>query len=446
MPPAPTRSCLLGAVLAAGALALVPAVARAAYVPGQVVVRYAKDVDASDRASLERATGTDPVRRPARGRTRLLAIRDGASVAETVRELRGRPGVAAAAPNHIARASVFLPDDPGRTGRPGGWAQLQWNFLDGPGINAPGGWDNLIRAGAPGGRGVTVAVLDTGVAVANRGEFRRSPDLAASRLRRGYDFVDGDDRPDDENGHGTHVASTIGESTDNGVGVTGIAYGATIMPIRVLDATGAGDSVDIARGIRFAARRGAKIINLSFEFSEDVTGASIPDVLAALRYAARRGALVVGASGNASARAVAYPARSALVMSVGAVTEHGCQAAYSNRGAGLDISAPGGGPDADVDDDPNCRPAGRPGRPIYQLTFDGSVRRFGLPSGYVGTSMAAPHVSAVAALVVASRVIGRDPSPRRLRSHLQATARPVGSRSRYGAGLVDAARATAAAD
>ena len=98
------------------------------------------------------------------------------------------------------------------------------------------------------------------------------------------------------------------------------------------------------------------MINLSFEFGTQVTRAEIPDILAALRYARRKGALVVGASGNAAARSVAYPARASQVLSVGATTQHGCVAEYSNNGANLDIVAPGGGEDARIPGDPNCRP------------------------------------------------------------------------------------------
>ncbi len=105
-------------------------------------------------------------------------------------------------------------------------------------------WQHLIDAGHPGGRGAIVAVVDTGVAYANRKRFRRSPDFGRRDFVRGYDFVDNDAFPNDENGHGTHVASTIGERTGNGIGVTGLAYGARIMPIRVLDRYGAGDSVE----------------------------------------------------------------------------------------------------------------------------------------------------------------------------------------------------------
>jgi serine protease len=438
------RSIRLTALATAAVLGL-PGAATAATRPGEVVVRYASSVDRAARSATQHAAGVVRPRAFA-PRTRVLRTRAGRSVGDAIRALRARRGVLSATPVQIAHASGFIPDDPGTAGVRGGWAQLQWNLLAEHGVDAPTAWDHLIRAGRPGGAGVTVAVLDTGVAYADRGRFRRSPDLSPARLRAGYDFVASDAFPNDQNGHGTHVASTVAESADNGIGVTGIAYGARIMPVRVLDSSGAGDAIDIARGIRFAARRGAQVINLSFEFESSTTGSGIPEVIDALRYAQRRGALVVGAAGNAAGDAVAYPARSSLVMSVGAVTEHGCQADYSNRGTGLDISAPGGGPDADIAGDPNCRPDDPPGRDIYQLTFDGSVKHFGLPSGYVGTSMATPHVSASAALVIASGVLGPHPTPRAVTARLEATARPLGRPGsdvrRYGAGLVDAARAT----
>jgi serine protease len=375
-----------------------------------------------------------------------LKIRDGATVAATVRELRARPEVAAAAPNKIARiAAGWIPPDPGKTATPGGWQELQWNFAGPYGVNAPDAWLNLIDAGRPGGRGVLVAVLDTGVAYANRGRFRRSPDFSPGDFVPGYDFVDGDRHPNDENGHGTHVAGTIGESTGNAVGVTGLAYGARIMPVRVLDQLGSGDSVTISAGIRYAVKRGAKVINLSFEFDSDTTRRDVPDLLAALRYADRHRVLVVGASGNSGLSTLAYPARAPTVVAVGAITEHGCEADYSNSGGSLDLVAPGGGSDADLVGDAKCLPDADPGNDIYQETFDGSVRRFGLPRDYVGTSMAAPHVTATAALVIASGVIGRNPTPEAIEARLKATARPLGAASSYGAGLVDAAAATSPA-
>jgi serine protease len=450
-----TRLLLATALSAVSALAIPVSAAAAEYVPGEVVVRYAKDADRGDRAAVQRQTGVGApeVFAP---RTRVMRIRDGQSVEATVKELRARPEVATAAPNPIARVSAYVPQDPGNAGVPGGWQQLQWNFTGPTSVNAPDAWQRLIDVRRPGGQGVVVAVLDTGVAYSDSGRCpgraaraakvacRRSPDFRDGDFVRGYDFVADDSRPNDENGHGTHVAGTIGEGTGDDVGVTGLAYGARIMPVRVLDGLGEGDSVGISAGIRFAARRGADVINLSFEFGTQVTRREIPDILAALRYARRKGALVVGASGNGAAHSVAYPARATDVLSVGATTQHGCVAEYSNNGANLDIVAPGGGEDAAIPGDASCRPQDPPGGNIFQMTFDGSPRRFGLPAEYMGTSMAAPHVSAAAALVIASGVIGPDPSPGAVEARLKATARDLGlggPDSRYGYGLLDAARA-----
>jgi len=295
------------------------------------------------------------------------------------------------------------------------------------------------------GAGATVAVLDTGVAYENRGPYRRAPDL--NRFVPGYDFVDGDHHPNDQNGHGTHVAGTIAESTNNGIGAAGVAYGAKIMPVRVLDADGAGDIVAIARGLRYAARRRVAVINLSLEFDPSVRAARIPDIISAIRYARSKGVLIVGAAGNQASSLTAYPARARNVMAVAATTIRGCQADYSNSGFDLDIAAPGGGTDAANTDTAYdaqvCRPT-ETGNFIFQQTFTNGVRSFGLPGGYEGTSMAAPHVAGVAALVIASGRLGPHPSPAAVEQHLEATARDIGKPGfdpRYGHGLLDAAAA-----
>jgi serine protease len=435
------------AALAVVLAAALPGTASAqTVVPGEVVVRYAEGVDRAERADVQRETGVGEPEAFA-PLARRMQITDGDSISETVRELRGRPEVASAAPNPIAHIAAINPRDPGAAGVPGGWRDLQWNFLPDIGIDAPDAWQHVLDAGARGGRGTTVAVLDTGVAYSGRGRFKRSPDFSRGDFTKGYDFVGDDDRPNDQNGHGTHVAGTIGEKTDNDVAVTGIAYGAKIMPVRVLDRRGDGDSVEIAQGIRFAARHHADVINLSFEFHFSITAADIPEILSALRYAHRKGTLVVAASGNDREFgdvAVAYPARAPNVVAVGGTTERRCLAEYSNEGEALDLVAPGGGEDADLADDPNCRPDLK-GRPIVQMTFTRTVRRFSLPRDYVGTSMAAPHVSATAALVIASGVLGDHPTPRALEERLEATAQdlgPPGFDVRYGAGLLNAANAT----
>jgi serine protease len=373
----------------------------------------------------------------------VLKVRD---VAATIRRLRRQPEVRYAVPNVIAHAAeAFVPDDPGRTTEPAGWQQTQWNFAGPASINAPDAWGNLIAAGHPGGRGVTVAVLDTGVAYRQFGRTTASPDLAGTKFVKGYDFVGRDPYANDRNGHGTHVASTIAESTNNGFGLTGLAYGATIMPVKVLDDQGNGDAAEIAKGVRFAAKHGAQVINLSLEFSIDVTSQEIPQLLDAIEYAHHRGAVVVAASGNEAGVKVAYPARASYVVSVGSTTEHGCLSDFSNQGSGLDIVAPGGGPDAYLQD-PGCLPDQPAGRNIAQLTLIGIHRdRFGIPSGYQGTSMAVPHVSATAALVVASGLLGPSPSPAAVERRLERTARdlgPPGYDMRYGYGLVDAGAAT----
>jgi serine protease len=434
-----TRMLRRSLLLAAFALAcLAPTAAAADHVPGEVVVRYASEA----RVASAAGEAVTP-------RTRVVKTRPGQTVADKAAALLRRPGVLSATPNYIARAS-YIPNDPGRADAPGGWQAVQWNFVGPFGVNAPSAWDHVAEVGRPGGVGVTVAVLDTGVAYSDRGPFTRSPDLRGDRFHRGYDFVDEDRYPNDQNGHGTHVASTIAESIDNGVGVTGLAFGAKIMPVRVLDRRGEGDSVAISRGIRFAARKGASIINLSFEFGTGVRAREIPDILDALDFARRRGVLVIGAAGNGSRetvrKPVAYPARATDVLSVGATTEHGCLAEYSNSGPLLDLVAPGGGKDAVLDADPNCKSLEHKGRDIVQMTFQQNTGRFGLPGRYTGTSMAAPHVSGIAALVIASGVLGPSPTPDAIEAHLKATARDLGIPGPddiYGSGLVDAAAATA---
>lgn len=351
-------------------------------------------------------------------------------------------GLVGAGPNV---AVPMNPDDPGRTPGTTGWSELQWNFAGEQGVDAPRAWGNLIAAGAPGGRGVTVAVLDTGLA------YQRSKDgpgggadFLGSRIVPGYDFVEGDRDPYDRNGHGTHVAATIAEETDNGYGVTGLAYGVNIMPVRVLDRHGDGDAPTIAKGVRFAANHGAKVINLSLSFRSRTTAGQIPELLDAIAYANKKGSLVVAGAGNLGRTTVALPAAGPHVLAVGATTESGCLANYSNSGAGLDLVAPGGGNDAAITEDPMCLP-GRRGRPIYQVTMVSPGVDHFVIRGLIGTSMAAPHVSATAALVIASGVIGDNPSPADVEARLKATARDLGRPGfdqRYGWGRVDAAAAT----
>lgn len=423
------------------------------YLTDRVVVAYAAGgsptARAASAASAQGETVPAPGGRERPARVRVLPVPRGRTLAGELARLRRSRGVLWAVPDYVARTSraPFVPDDTGQAGIAGGWEQLQWNFVGEWGVDAPQAWANVAADRAYGGNGVIVAVLDTGVAYANRGAFRRSPDFRRSQFIKGYDFVSGTPFPNDANGHGTFVAGTIAEATNNRYGLTGLAYGVRIMPVRVLDTAGEGDASTIAEGVRYAVKHHAKVINMSLEFSPEVTATDIPELIAALRYANRHGVVVVAAAGNEGSESIPYPARGPDVIAVGATTEHGCLANYSNDGRLVTLVAPGGGPDADLPGDPNCHPGSPPGRDVYQMTFTGtSPKHFGFPGGYEGTSMATPHVAAVAALVIASGVIGRHPTPSEVANRLTSTARKLGDPQDellYGAGLVDAAAATA---
>jgi serine protease len=418
-------------------------IAGAAVDPQEIVVRYA-----TTGAPAAHTSNRSDRQVPDGARTRLLRLPVGAALDTTLAKLRAQKNVVWAVPDYVAHATaVSIPNDPGTTHTPGDWQQLQWNFSGTYGIDAPQAWTNVQADGAPGGSKVIVAVLDTGVAYANRGKYRRSPDFSKYSFVQGYDFITRTRYANDHNGHGTFVAGTISEATDNHYGLTGLAYAARIMPVRVLDSAGEGDASVIAEGVRFAVRHGARIINLSLEFSSDVRSADIPELIEALHYANRHGVLVVAAAGNEGSTTIPYPARAKHVIAVGATTEHGCLASYSNDGHAIALVAPGGGPDASIPGDPNCNPELPSGRNIFQMTFTGSSPRvFGFPSGYEGTSMATPHVTATAALIIAAGVLGHKPTPAQITARLKATARKLGDpqdQSLYGAGLLDAGAATA---
>ncbi len=396
---------------------------------------------------------------------RTVTLPEGTSVRRAVATLRSESRVSYAAPNFIATASATpeettspVPNDPGPIsgppGPPGGWVTKQWNFLpwEGEGtpllpvspggIDAVGAWEHLEAAGHPGAEGITVAVLDTGIAYRAEGKrFRRSPDFTNGQFVKGYDFVDDDHLPLDENGHGTHIAGTIAEKTNNGIGLTGLAFRAKLMPVRVLDAQGRGRADEIAKGIRFAVTNGADVINMSFNFG---CGRDVPSVDEALRQAYRRGAIAVASVGNlGSEGCVAPPATSPHVIGVGGSTEGGCLGGYSLAGRDVDLLAPGGGPAA-----PGC-PSISTGS-IFQVTLKaGTTRRFAEPGNYIGTSMSAAHVSGVAAMVLASGTVERKRKQGRVvavTQRLRRTARDLGQpETRQGAGLVDAGLATEAA-
>ena len=294
-------------------------------------------------------------------------------------------------PNYIYH-QLEVPNDPEYS--------KQWNLHT---INVEQAWDETK------GDGVTVAVIDTGVT--------KVPDLKLTKFVRGYDFVNDRVSANDDNGHGTHVAGTIAQSTNNGYGVAGIAYEAKVMPLKVLAAGGGGTIADIAEAIKFAADRDVDVINMS------LGGAGESHLMKeAIDYAYNKDVAIIAAAGNENRNAASYPARYPHVISVAATDAAGEKAPYSNYGAGVDISAPGGSETAK----------------IIQNTIDPSTGESTFV-GFQGTSMAAPHVAGVAALVKASGVS----EPEQVLDVLKRSARRVQEDplNHFGAGHLNAAEA-----
>jgi subtilisin family serine protease len=285
-------------------------------------------------------------------------------------------------------------------------ANQQW-FLER--IHAPQAWATST------GAGVTVAILDTGVDAAH-------PDFGGA-VEKGADYVTRNGDSKDLHGHGTHVAGIVGARKDNGLGVAGVAPGCNLLAIRVLGESGRSGIFSVARGIKFAADHARKtgrkvVINLSL-------GASLPvdpvDFLLGW-YAQRQGALLVAAAGN-DGGPVGVPARHRYFMAVAATDDQDRKAGFSNFGKQLAISAPG----------VNILST-TPTYPVNMTTR-------GIAQNYAplqGTSMAAPVVSGVAALVWSRH---KDWTAAQVKEALQKSAKPLGDKDQFGAGLVDAAAA-----
>jgi len=299
-------------------------------------------------------------------------------------------------PNYIYNAYA-VPNDPDYA--------KQWNLRS---INVEQAWDDTK------GKGVTVAVIDTGIS--------QVPDLEKTKFVSGYDFVNDRDDARDDNGHGTHVAGTIAQSTNNKFGVAGIAHEASLMPLKVLSSGGGGTVADIAEAIRFAADNGAGVINMSLG-----GGGESQLMQEAIDYAHSKGAVVVAAAGNAARNAAEYPARYRHVIGVSALDASGNKAAYSNFGAGIDLSAPGGLVEGDN------KLGG-----ILQNTINPETGE-SVFEAFQGTSMAAPHVAGVAALVKAVGIANPD----EVEEVLKQSAMSVqdDTLNHYGAGKLNAAEA-----
>jgi serine protease len=429
------------------------------YVPGEVIVKFRVGTTVAGQARALDALRSRPL--PERlqwiaERTARLRVEGDTDSPAIAASLTRQPEVEYAHPNWLLTRNV-IPNDTG-------YAAQQWNL---PAINMPGAWDVN-----PGGAGITVAVIDTGMTsvtetytfktwdgeaiVSDAMPFAISPDFDPARIATGRDFVFWNGPVLDSDGHGTHVAGTVAQTTNNNLGYAGMAYAASVMPLKVcysfwdvqilrseagelgyapLDAGGCPVSA-VTAAIRYAADNGAHVINLSL-------GGTDPSqaYLDALNYAVGRGVFVAMSAGNEfeDDNPTTYPASYATqvqgAMAVGAVGQSLSRAPYSTTGSFVEIVAPGG----------NGSDGGSAGL-IWQAglffpDFDPEVVIFPRFDRYAGiglqgTSMASPHVAGLAALLMSQGIT----SPAAVEAVITRTARDLGTKGRdndFGAGLIE---------
>jgi serine protease len=277
------------------------------------------------------------------------------------------------------------------------------------------------------GAGVTVALLDTGVAYETFGPYFQAPALARTHFVPGYDFVNNGEHPNDDHGDGTHTAGVLAGNLVGGGGTLGVAPDVSVMPVKVLNADGQGHDFAVAQGIRWAADHGASVIDLALGAPQ-----TVPVVEDAVRYVARKDCVLVAPAGIENAATVNYPAAYSDCIAVGATGFDGLRAPYSNRSRKLELVAPGGNLAQDLNGD------GAPDGILAQ-TFDpkAGYNHFEY-TFYQGTGPAAAEVAGVAALVRAANPALSAPDVRLILRQTAFHLGPAGQNVSYGYGLVDA--------
>ncbi len=395
--------------------------------PGELIVSFRRPLSAPERDAILAPLGASVKREMLLDGYATVSVPAGQEE-DVGRRLAQSAAVRTVEENGL-RFPLFVPNDE--------FYSVQWNMTM---IQMEQAWE-VNRGG-----GVVVAVVDTGVAYEDyldgETQFGRAPDLAGTQFVSPYDMYSNDPHANDDFGHGTHVAGTIAQTTNNGIGVAGIAFEASVMPVKVCgnDPTRTpkyGCPQDhIADGVKWAVDHGARVINLSIGGGGGLTQAEQD----ALNLAQDRGVVVIAAAGNSGTDRLDYPAAFPSVIAVGAVGKDQILASYSSYGTGdpghqLDLVAPGGDTDPEGSNwiYQNSYLHFCPPNPTTPESFTNFVY-----CPYRGTSMAAAHVSGVAALV-----LSKFPSlsPDQVRTVLTCSALdlgPPGVDLQYGSGLVQA--------
>ncbi len=313
-------------------------------VPNQLIVRFKDDVEPAVIEEIHRKHRCEVM--DGLEDAGFQVIRSKRKTQWMMEKYMNLPEIEYAEPDYKVKA-FYTPNDPFFPG-----------YQYGPQrVGAPAAWEVSQSSS-----NIIIAIVDSGIELSH-------PDLAG-KLLQGYDFVDGDAVPADSNGHGTHVAGIAAAITNNARGIAGMAPFASILPVRVLDHNGNGSMSTVASGIIYAANRGAQVINLSLGSPYDTSTLQY-----AVSYAWSRGSVLVAAAGNDGLPTPNYPANYPNVLAVAATDAYDFKTPFSNFGTWVDVAAPGAS--------------------ILSTYLGGNYAYLD------GTSMAAPHVSGIAALLAA---------------------------------------------